>query len=186
MRGRAAMETLNLIDPRPEWHSVNTIKLSELYNWGFYDPSDDSWKWDYYDLDQYTRICDKFIARYSDREIGILPPGEWKRSYIRKLNEIMPKYKLLYKAAEDINILQESREFEKYRTVNSDFPQTQLAGNQDYASTGIDHESEKLLEGDTVNRLIEVAENYRDIDVMILDELEILFSTLVTVSVNTW
>lgn len=180
------MEQLTISNPRPEWHSVNTIKLSELYNWGFYDPDHESWKWDYYDQDQYSRICTKFIARYSDREIGILPPGEWKRSYIRKLNEIMPKYKLMYKAAEDINILQESREFNKDRTVNSDFPQTQLAGNQDYASTGIDHESETLLEGNPVDKLIDFSERYRDIDVMILDELEILFSTLVTVSVNVW
>lgn len=180
------MEPLTISNPVDEWHSVNTIKLSELYKWGWFDPADDTWKWDYYDEDQYNRICTKFLARYSDREIGILPPGEWKRSYIRKLNEIMPKYKLMYKAAEDINILQESREFNKYRTVNSDFPQTQLAGNQDYASTGIDHESERLIEGDPVNRLIDFNERYRDIDVMILDELEILFSTLLSVSLNAW
>lgn len=180
------METLTLDNPVPEWHSVNTIKLSELYNWGFYDPTDDSWVWNYYNIEQYERICTKFLARYSDREIGILPPGEWKRSYLRKLNEIMPKYKLLYDAAEDLNILQTERIFNKERTVNSDFPQTALAGNQDYASTGTDHEGEVLHEGDAMERLIEASDRYKDIDVMILDELEILFSTLVTVSVNAW
>lgn len=180
------METLNLNNPTPEWHSVNTIKLGELYNWGWFNPDEEDWVWDYYTEEQYTRVCTKILARYSDREIGILPPGEWKRSYLRKLNEIMPKYKLLYAAADDLDILQTERTYTKDRTIYSDFPQTQLAGMQDYASTGTDHEAETLHEGDAMDRLIDAAERYRDIDVMILDELEVLFSSLVSVSINAW
>lgn len=169
-----------------EWHAANTIKLSELAAWGFWDPEDPSWVWDYYDHDQYIRLCRKFYARYADREIGILPPGEWKRSYIRKLNEIMPKYKLLYKAAADADILQTSREYHKAREIGSDFPQTMLGGKQDYASTGRDYEHETLHEGDPVDQLAKAAEKYKDIDVMILDDLDILFSSLVSVSLNVW
>lgn len=180
------MEMFNLPDPRPEWHSVLTIKLGQLYNSGFYDPSDDSWKWDSYDEAQYNRICTKFLARYFDREIGILPPGEWKRSYIRKLNEIMPKYKMLYDAAKNMDILQTSRDYRRLREIGSDFPQTQLAGRKDYASTGHDVEEEAVHEGDPVQQITAAAEAYRDIDVMILDDLEILFSALVSVSLNAY
>ena len=171
---------------QPEWHAANTIKLSELYEWGFYDPKDPSWKWDAYNNDQYDRVCNKFYARYADREIGILPPGEWKRSYIRKLNEIMPKYKLLYAAAEEMDIMQTGREYRKAREIGSDFPQTQLGGRQDYASTGHDLEEETVHEGDPIDQIDKAASKYRDIDIMIIDELEILFSSLVSVALNAW
>ena len=180
------MPYISFPEPKPEWHSVSTIKLSQLKEWGFWNPEEPEWEWDYYNREQYERLCSKFFARYADREIGILPPGEWRRSYIRKLNEIMPKYKLLYEAAEDMNILQTGREYHKSREIGSDFPQTQLAGRQDYASTGKDLEYETIHEGNPVEQIADAADRYRDIDVMILDELEVLFSALVSVSLNLW
>lgn len=167
-----------------DFHAVSTVKFGELVEIGWYNPSDPTWQWDYYTEEQYSRLCTKFVARYWDREIGILPPGEWKRSYIRKLNEIMPKYKKMYEEYEDIDIMQIKREYGKDRQIYSDFPQTLLSENEDYASTGKDDEYEKVTEGDPIERLEDMSENFRDIDVMILDELEILFSSLVSVSIN--
>ena len=181
-----SMNKLEYPKLQPESHSVITIKLGELYRWGFYDPNDESWRWDALDDEQYVRVCTKFLARYYDREITIIPPGEWKRSYIRKLNEIMPKYKLLYKAAEDMDVLQESREYHKSREIFSEYPQTQLAGREDYASAGRDNENETLREGNPIDMIVDAADRYRDIDVMILDDLEILFTTLASVSLNIW
>lgn len=177
---------INIDDYTREFHSVVTIKFGELVEWGWYNPADPSWKWDAYNDAQYERLCQKIIARYWDREIGILPPGEWKRSFLRKLNEIMPKYKILYGMVDDLDPMQERREYEKIREIGSEFPQTLLGGHQDYASTGRDHERELVGQGDQIGRIEDIAKRWADIDVLILDELEILFSALVTVSLNAY
>lgn len=169
-----------------EFHSAISIQLGELIEWGWVKWDDPTWHWDAYNDEQYERLCKKIEDRYWFREIGILPPGQWKREYLRKLNEIMPKYKILYKMIDDngINIMQDGDEYHKERDVFSEFPQTRLAGDQDYASNGTDKEYEHLREGSTLDKLEQFARRYRDVDVMILDDLEVLFSSLSTVSLN--
>lgn len=168
-----------------DFHAVVTIQLGELIEWGWIKWTDPTWKWDYYNIEQYHRVCKKIEDRFWAREIGILPPGQWKREYIRKMNEIMPKYKLLYREIDNgINFLQESDEYHKERNVFSEFPQTRLADNQDYASNGNDLEYEHVREGSPVDKIDYFANKYNDIDVLILNELEVLFSALVSVSLN--
>lgn len=171
---------------RPEWHSVTAITLGQLVESGFYDPEDPSWKWDAYSDEQYSRLCSKFVARYYLREIGITPPGQWKREYIRILNEVMPKYKALYKAIEDgANVLSASDRYGKSRNIYSDFPATMLGGsNQDYASNGTDREYEDVEVGPFMETAEALAERYNDVDVLVLRELAQLFSSLMTVNAN--
>ena len=45
-------------------------------------------------------------------------------------------------------------------------------------------EHEDIVNGDWVDKANEIAKGYNDIDVMILDELETLFSCLFTVNIN--
>ena len=163
---------------RDERYDYMTITLGEWYEMGFYDPSDDSWRFDAYDDEQYERLCEKFLDRYYYREVSIPLPARWKRAYLRKLNEIMPKYKLLYARVEQgVNPLQESREREKSRDIFSDFPETMLSGNSDYASTGNDRESDMLREGNAAVLLTQFAREWQDVDALILDELEhVLFT----------
>lgn len=169
---------------RSDWHSVVTISLGELVEGGFVDWDDPSWAWDSYSPEQAARFQEKFVARYYWREIGIIPPGRWKQQFIRKLNELMPKYKVLYKLIDDgLNILQDSDTWHKGRRIGSDFPQTLLAGDQDYASDGTDEEYETVVNGDVMDKLSQF-ESYNDVDVMLLDDLEVLFTCLFTVNVN--
>lgn len=169
----------------PDFHAVETIQLCELVEGGFLDWSDSSWKWDYYSEEQYERVCRKFNNRYWMREISIIPPGLWKIEVLRKFNEIMPKYKLLYKALEDgAGIMQVSDKYGKSRHIYSDFPETMLSGNEDYASAGNDREFEDIENGDTLEKLIDAQNRYNDIDVMILDEFSTFFSFLFTSNVN--
>lgn len=131
---------------------------------------------DKYDEAQARRTWDKFVGRYQFREIGIIPPKRWMLRTIAKLNEVMPKYKMLYKVIGDgANVMTAGDEYHKSRDVYSTFPQTALGGaDQDYASTGTDREYETLRE----YGLLDVAErllDYNDVDVLILDELEPLF-----------
>lgn len=166
-----------------------TITLGEWHELGFYKPLDDeSWRFDAYDDAQYERLCAKFLNRFYDREVSITVPNRWKRAYLRKLNEIMPKYKLLYARVEQgLNPLQESRDREKSRDIFSDFPETMLSGNSDYASTGNDREADTMHEGSSTDKAVQFAREYDDVDVMILDELERhLFTSILTPTVPLW
>lgn len=168
-----------------EFHSVVTIQLGELIKAGVVDFSDDSWKWDAYSDEQYERLCKKIENRFYYREISIIPVGHWKREYLRKMNEIMPKYKLLYaKLDAGINILQDSNKYGKSRQIFSDFPETMLGDNSDYASNGNDREYEDIQDGATLDKIADFVERYNDVDVSILNEIETLFSCLLTVSMN--
>ena len=179
-------EPLNI----PDYHPVFSVQLCELINDGLIDFSDSSWDFDSYekeenDTEQRDRFWEKFSNRYYYREIGLMPPMVWKHELLRKLNEVMPKYKPLYKALDDgVNIMQKMGEYGKSRNVYSDFPQTRLSGlNQDYASNGTDREHEEIYIGDWLDTVARIR-TYDDIDVMILKELESMFCTMFTVAVN--
>lgn len=172
-----------------ERYDYMTITLGEWHELGFYKPlEDDSWKFDSYSDEQYTRLCTKFLNRFYDREVSITAPSRWKRAYLRKLNEIMPKYKLLYARVEQgLNPLQESRDREKSRDIFSDFPETMLSGNSDYASTGNDREADTMHEGSATDKALQFAREYQDVDAMILNELEhVLFTSILTPTVPLW
>lgn len=172
-----------------ERYDYMTITLGEWHELGFYRPlEDESWRFDAYSDEQYTRLCTKFLNRYYDREVSITVPSRWKRAYLRKLNEIMPKYKLLYaRVGQGLNPLQESRDREKSRDIFSDFPETMLSGNSDYASTGNDREADTMHEGGATDKAAQFAREYVDVDAMILDELErTLFTSILTPTVPLW
>lgn len=172
-----------------ERYDAVSITLGEWYELHFYRPFDDeTWKWDAYSPEQYNRVCNKFLHRYYDREVSIPLASRWKRAYLRRFDEIMPKYKVLYKRLEEgLDPFQESRDKEKSRTIYSEFPQTMLSGNSDYASTGTDAERDAVREGAAVDMALRFANEWRDVDAMILDEVEhSLFSSLVNVSLPMW
>lgn len=181
----------------PDWHSVVTIKFGELIELGFvkwYTVANNNkkvinedWAWDYWNVDQYYRLCDKINARFYWDEISIVPPGIWKQQIIRKLNEIMPKYKPLYEAvARGFDPWQDGNGYGKSRNIHSEFPETLLSGNADYVSHGDDREYEDVHEGGVAAMTDEYVKLYQDIDCYILDELECLFSSLYTVNMNAF
>lgn len=178
-----------------DYHSVVTIQLVELLdmNWvKWYLKDDDGnksinedWAWDYYSEEQYYRLCDKFNDRFMWDEISLLPPLRWKQQLIRKLNEIMPKYKPLYKMLEEgADPMQTGLKYGKSRSIFSEFPETLLNGNSDYVSNGTDREYEDVTQGDWIEKVDDIQKRYNDVDVMILNELECMFSGLYTVSAN--
>lgn len=173
-------------DSKPDYHARVSIQLCELIEGGFFDLSDPTWSFPQFSPEQHERLCDKIVDRYYYREIGVLPAGRFKLAFLRKLNEIMPKYIPLYQMlANGTNIMQVSDDYGKSRDVRSDFPQAQLNGkNQDYASSANDREYEDIKTGDWMERAKLVQEQYNDIDVMILDELEVCFSQLFSVNMN--
>lgn len=170
-----------------QWNNIVTVTLGELYEDKVYDPKDAAWKWNPYSDEQYDRVCQKFLDHYWTREIGILPPALWRRRYVNYFNEIMPKYSLAYKALEsNPSILTRSDRYYKSRNIYSDFPATQLQADvQDFASNATDHEDETL---DYMNYLdaVEGLRSYKDIDLIIIESAERLFTCFYSVNLNTY
>lgn len=170
----------------PEYHDTMTITLQEILDDPYlYDVVQQRWQtFDAYDEEQRTRLWAKFRARFDWREIGILPMRRWLDRLIATLNEVMPKYKPIYAAIEaGTTVMTDWDEWHKGRDVYSTFPQTALGGsNQDYASSGNDREHETIRD----YGLLDVAERisaYNDVDVMVLDDLERLFTCLVSTTI---
>lgn len=169
-----------------DFHGVSTLTYAELEDCGFINWDDPAWAWDAYNDEQRERLQVKIAARFEFREIGILPAAAWRRQFVRKLNEIMPKYKMLYaKLDKDFDAFLAGDDYGKRRHVFSDFPATLLNGeSEDYASNATDEEHEDLRIGDNLEKYVDFEERYNDVDVLILDELEVLFSDLIAVNFN--
>lgn len=190
----AAFDETEWYTERDDFHAIETIQLGELVNDGLFEwETDDSLIWDYYSEEQYKRVMSKFVNRYFYREIGVVPYKKWRLFYVRKMNEIMPKYKILYAALDSgTDPLQDSRvkgdKWGKSRNVFSDFPATQLGDNQDYADNSTDRQYEDMedtvTQGSYLDKALQLQELYNDIDVMILDDCNVLFSSLYSMSMN--
>lgn len=169
-----------------EYHDSDSVQLGELVEVGWFDLSDKTyWNWPMFSEEQDNRLREKIVNRFWNRGISVLPPGLWRRQFLELMAEIMPKYILMYQVLdEDGNIAGHSGEWYKSRNIFSDYPQTQLSGNSDYASTGNDTEYERIRRADILETMARLRD-YRDVDQMILEELEQMFSCLVSVSVNT-
>lgn len=177
----------DMSDAPRDFHAVVTVTLGELITDKWVDWTDPSWHWDAYNDEQYTRVCEKFNNHFWDREIGVLPPGSWKREVLRKFNEIMPKYKLVYQALDTgVSVLQVSDTYGKNRNVFSDFPATQIAPqNQDYASNATDNQFETFVQGDFLDKMAKI-KDYNDVDLMIINDMDSLFSCFYSVSLNIY
>lgn len=169
-----------------EFHDVDSVQLGELVQAGWFDLSDkETWSWPKYSDEQDDALRNKIVNRFWNRGLGILPAGMWKRQFLERMNEIMPKYLALYKVLDnDPQLLGANSEYYKSRNIFSDYPQTQLGGNSDFASTGNDTEYERIRQLDILD-FADRLRAYRDVDVLIMDEIEDLFSCLISVSINT-
>lgn len=167
-----------------EYHGVISVCLGELAEVGWFDLTDSSWDFPKYNQAQHELLCAKITTRFWDREICYIPPGLWKRKFLGKLNEIMPKYIRYYELLDQYpQLFGGNSEYYKARNIYSDFPQTQLGGNSDYASTGNDIEYEKIKQKDIIT-LSDLLQTYKDVDEMILKDLDCMFSGLISVSIN--
>lgn len=170
-----------------ETHSVYGIQLCDLIETGVFDWSKPELDWSSaaYSPEQYTRFCNYFIERFYFRDIGITPFKVWANYLHRMLAyELMPKYKPLYNQVEaGITPLGEN-EYHKRRTINSAYPETQLSGNSDYITDGIDEEYETVHVKNPGEAMQDYMANFESVDKALADELEVLFVCMYTSYVN--
>lgn len=184
------MQAINPFEPAPnapDYHSVYSIQLCELVEGGF-DPFGDK-RWEslqWYSEEQKSRFEEKFKARFWFRDIGITPPGKWRWELTRVLGEVLPKYTGAYAAIDGgLTPLATQDVYEKERNVYSDFPATQLnASVNDYARNANDREHETVTNGDFIAKMDAIRSRYNDVDAMLLDELEVCFACMMSVSLN--
>lgn len=179
-------------DKYEDFHAVFTITLGELINDGLVNFLDGTWdaqlngtpiKW--YSDEQRERFWGKFEQHFFWREIGELPYLRWKSNLLSKIALLMPKYWMLYDMLEKgIDPLQEYDKYGKSRNIYSDFPQTMLSGNEDYASTGNDTQFEEIKQGDFVEKMDALMRNYNDPDMALLQELDVHFYCMLTSNMN--
>lgn len=186
--------------PRPYKHVPPT--LGELIEDGFEPFAVDDWndlgwyqtdaekKESTFTSDQQKRFETKFLRRYKPRAIGLYPPEVWRDEMVRILGEVLPKYKTLFKLLDQgIDPLSVKDTYGKNRSVYSVFPATQIdASKNDYARDARDNEFETFELGDFINKVLELAKDYRDADALLLNELEGTFDSVLTTPDNwyTW
>lgn len=178
-------------EPHDDFHAIVTITLGELLTDGGVDWTQPEWSWrdDAYNDAQYARCCRKIENRYYDRELGVMPPGRWRRHLMRLISEFMPVLKPLYDLADGNPgmFLADADTWHKMRTVFSDFPATQLQPSQDYASNATDTQYETVVNGNYIDKIKAIRQgDYVDIDVLLLEHLEECFSPLWTVNLNNY
>lgn len=173
--------------PHGDFHAEFTIPLGELITEGLITWGYNGWTFEAYTPEIFTRLTTKFNERFFYREICYVPLLRWKTELLSFLRRIMPKYNLMYKALEekeDINIFQDSDSYYKSRDITSEYPQSMLQGNEDYATRGLDHEDERLNYGDPVAKLAAFEESYTDIDELILNRCEKFFISLMSANID--
>ncbi len=179
-------------DDYSDYHAVFTIQMGELIRDGLIDFNDGTWDTqlngqpiEWYNEEQKKRLYAKMEQYYYYREIGELPYLRWKGDLLAKIALLMPKYKLLYSILDsDINPMQEYDDYGKSRNIYSDFPQTMLSGNEDYASTGNDNQYERIRQGSFIEKMLALAHDYDDVDYLLLKELDTHWYCLLTSNVN--
>lgn len=175
------------LDKYPRYNSITSVTLGELYNDGYIVWDDGTWEFPKYSDKQDAQLKQKILEHYKYRDISLIPVMMWKDEFLRTMREIMPKYIYLYGLVDDSpNLLGAGSEYYKSRNVYSDFPQTQLRGaNSDYASTGMDMEFERIRQ-DSIVDIAERLKSYDDVDLMIIKEIEPLFSCILSMNLNAY
>lgn len=130
------------------------------------------------------RLNEMIEQHFWYREICLTPPERWRKRFVSRLNQIIPKYKRVWDVEDsgDLNILRKETYNEKSRNVHSEYPQSQLQGSADYASNADDHAKGHTLDGPPAEMLTDYMDSYREPEARILEELEDLFSALSTLN----
>ena len=166
--------------------STVNVTLGQLVEGGAFswDLPELNWSAYAYNEEQYARVCDAFEMRYWYREICMQPYNRWIRKLSYRIRyELCPKYNRIYDALDGVNVLADYDEYGKRRKIDSEYPETQLSGNADYLSYGTDEEYENIRTGDVISKTEDYT-RFKDVDQMFLDDLDIMFSKLITPTVN--
>jgi hypothetical protein len=140
---------------RPDFHAVTSIQLCELIDAGFFDLSRRDWDFGpKFSQQQHEQLCHKITEHYYYREISLVPPGIWKREFLRKMNEIMPKYIPWYKlVSEEMDSIGHSFDYISGDGKKNIVGSNNVTGNVTESDTTnvVDNENTHVVENGTVH-----------------------------------
>lgn len=177
---------LNLEDKTyTDFHSRNTIIFGSLLESGFDWGRND---WSAYNISEEAmialrpRINEKVEDRFFFRELGMLPPGAFKKHLKSRLSEAVAKHGVLYqKIFDGLDFADVNFEEMKYRQINSEYPQAQLMPKQeDYASNAIEHAYDKKLNEKRFATFQNFYQSIEEPDGQVLKDIELCFSQLLS------
>ena len=168
--------------------AVSTVTLGEVMQYGgFAWRTDSFWAVPELNTDDRTRVFEKIENHYLYRELAFRTYNRWAHEFMRTVHEIAPKYARIYALLSDgFDPLTIGGRYGKSRDIRSDFPQTLLSGNSDYASDGTDREFEEYETGDMIERVDAYYKRWQDTDLAFINELEKLFSPFFSANVNAY
>lgn len=129
-------------------------------------------------------LLSHILDRYSTRRISYDMPDQFGLAVRRWVNLNLGPMSTLNRMYLSTAVLlplttQDATTTDKARDATSDFPQTQLAGNKDYASFATDRASETVLAGrvgrSVMDLLAEQRAAYLNADQLVLDSMDSLF-----------
>lgn len=166
-----------------DFHAVSTIHFGNLIDSGW------DWgrnEWPAFNDEVRERVNKKIEDRYFFREICEVPPARFKLFLLRKLREIAPKYNIIYKVIDDerLDILETGQYYDKGRNVFSEYPQSQIQGESDYATNADDKELKGKRTGSITDLLVDFENRYNDTDVLLINHLEVCFLSMTTLNMN--
>lgn len=172
-----------------EYHALISVQLDELVADGVFSWDRDPMKGSFDGLGSAVarRMEEALVERYRWEEISITPPGRWMQQLAYTISyELVPKYLPLFQAIEGktFNPTQGNSEYFKERRIGSEFPETLLSGNSDYASDGEDREYERIYIPDSLEMAEAYYSKYKGIEKALLDELEGFFACMWSVNAN--
>ena len=174
-------------DITPDFRGQYSVMLGQLAEENYFQWDDGTWDFPKYSDEQDAQLKAKIIDHFYLRELALMPLGAWKHEFLRKMRETMPKYIPMYELLDKSpQLLGAYSDYYKSRNIYSDFPQSGLNGqNGDYASTGNDMEYERIRQMDILD-LAERLKSYDDVDLMIINEMDTLFCSLLTQNLNAF
>ncbi len=121
-------------------------------------------------------LLSSILDRYRTRRLGYNTPGEWRLAFRRWCNLNMPIFNQRY-ASTAVNMpLDDIAATNHTLDVGSDFPQSQISGDADYATAANDHKAaDNGRRRSIASLLMEQRTAYLNVDAEVVEAMEPLF-----------
>ena len=121
-------------------------------------------------------LLSSILDRYRTRRLGYNTPGEWRLAFRRWCNLNMPLFNQRY-ASTAVNMpLDDIAATNHTLDVGSDFPQSQISGDADYATAANDHKAADNGRRRSIASLLEEQRTaYLNVDAEVVEAMEGLF-----------
>lgn len=145
--------------------------VERSFNWG-------QLEWTCEDTVMRVLVNNMISEHFYYRGLSLVPPARWRRRFISRMNEIMPKYITMLNQIDDINdrIFRTGTELTKGKRLDSKYPENIVSNDFDYLSDGNAYDEYKEMEGDILDKYIKYIDQFNTVWTALFHDLENLFT----------